>query len=147
MKRNIIANYFGAGCVALAPVLALPWYLSSLGPEKFGLIGFVALVQALMGLIDAGMSQALVRAFSVQIDEGVDGRAGAADLLLGFERLSGVPEGEEPGVSVVREAAVLWNCLRPLTLAVPRTMSRIPCAMGSADFKRLRATGTSSPES
>jgi len=87
MKRNIIANYFGAGCVALAPVLALPWYLSSLGPEKFGLIGFVALVQALMGLIDAGMSQALVRAFSVQIDEGVDGRAGAADLLLGFERL------------------------------------------------------------
>ena len=87
MKRNIIANYFGAGCVALAPVLALPWYLSSLGPEMFGLIGFVALVQALMGLIDAGMSQALVRAFSVQIDEGVDGRAGAADLLLGFERL------------------------------------------------------------
>jgi O-antigen/teichoic acid export membrane protein len=87
MKRNIIANYFGAGCVALAPVLALPWYLSSLGPEMFGLIGFVALVQALMGLIDAGMSQALVRAFSVQIDEGVDGLAGAADLLLGFERL------------------------------------------------------------
>ena len=87
MKRNIIANYFGAGCVALAPVLALPWYLSSLGPEMFGLIGFVALVQALMGLIDAGTSQALVRAFSVQIDEGVDGRAGAADLLLGFERL------------------------------------------------------------
>ena len=87
MKRNIIANYLGAICVALAPVLALPWYLSSLGPELFGLIGFVALVQALMGLLDAGMAQALIRAFAVQIDEGAGGRGGAADLLLGFERM------------------------------------------------------------
>ena len=87
MKRNIIANYLGAGSVALAPVLALPCYLSSLGPEMFGLIGFVALVQALMGLLDAGMAQALVRAFAVQIDRGAADRSGAADLLLGFERL------------------------------------------------------------
>ena len=87
MKRNIIANYLGAACVALGPVLALPWYLSSLGPETFGLIGFVVLVQALLGLLDAGMAQALVRAFAVKIHEGEGGCSGAADLLLGFERL------------------------------------------------------------
>ena len=87
MKRNIIANYVGAGCVALAPILALPWYLAYLGPVLFGLIGFVALVQALLALLDAGMSQALVRAVAVQIEEGAGGRSGAANLLLGFERL------------------------------------------------------------
>ncbi len=89
MKRNIIANYLGAACVALGPVLALPWYLSSLGPELFGLIGFVALMQAIMGLIDAGTAQALVRAVAVQIEdeEGTGNHSGAANLLLGFERL------------------------------------------------------------
>jgi len=67
MKRNIIANYSGAICVALAPVLALTWYLSSLGPELDGLIGCVALVQALMGLLDAcphsGLTYALSEGF------------------------------------------------------------------------------------
>lgn len=87
MKRNIVANYLGTGCVALAPMLALPWYLSALGPELFGLIGFVAMVQALLGLLDAGMSQTLVRAVALQIEGGADGLRRAADLLLGFERV------------------------------------------------------------
>lgn len=87
MKRNILANYVGAGCVALAPVLALPWYLSALGPQQFGLIGFVSMLQALLGLLDAGMSQALVRAVAIRIDEGPYGRRQAAHLLLGFERV------------------------------------------------------------
>ncbi len=87
MKRNILANYLGAGCVALGPVLALPWYLSALGPELFGLIGFVSMVVALLGLLDAGMSQALVRAVAIHFkgDGGSGGRT--ADLLLGFERI------------------------------------------------------------
>ena len=68
-------------------------------------------------------------------------------FLLGRERLPGVPDGEEPGESEAREAATSGFCFLPPALAVPRTMSRIPCAMGSADFRRLRATGTSSPES
>lgn len=87
MKRNILANYVGAACVALAPVFALPWYLAYLGPELFGLVGFVALVQALMGLLDAGMAQALVRAFTVQLEGDTGGLRRAANLLFGFERL------------------------------------------------------------
>lgn len=87
MKRNILANYVGAACLALAPVFALPWYLAYLGPELFGLVGFVALVQALMGLLDAGMAQALVRAFTVQLEGDTGGLRRAANLLFGFERL------------------------------------------------------------
>lgn len=87
LKKNILANYLGAGAVALAPILALPWYLSALGPEQFGLVGFVVMLQAVLGLLDAGMSQALVREFAVRFDTTRDGRRNAAVLLFGFERL------------------------------------------------------------
>jgi O-antigen/teichoic acid export membrane protein len=87
LKRNILANYFGMSLVALAPILALPWYLEALGPKQFGLIGFIAMLQAVLGLLDAGMSQALVREIAVRFDSTRDGRHRAAKLLYGFERL------------------------------------------------------------
>jgi O-antigen/teichoic acid export membrane protein len=87
MKRNILANYAGAGVIALAPILALPWYLLALGPKQFGLVGFVVLLQAVLGLLDAGMSQALVREVALHYHAGPAGRHRAADLLFGFERI------------------------------------------------------------
>ena len=72
LKRNILANYLGTGVVALAPMLALPWYLAALGPKQFGLIGFIVMLQAVLGLLDAGMSQALVREIAVRLDS-IDG--------------------------------------------------------------------------
>lgn len=73
--------------VVLAPVLALPWYLNALGPKQFGLIGFIATLQALMGLLDAGMSQALVREIAIHLNTADGGRRKAAALLYGFERI------------------------------------------------------------
>lgn len=87
LKRNILANYLGAGTVALAPILALPWYLAVLGPKQFGLIGFIVMLQAVLGLLDAGMSQALVREITVRLDSADGGRRSTAALLFGFERL------------------------------------------------------------
>lgn len=75
------------GAVVLAPILALPWYLSELGPKQFGLIGFITMLQAILGLLDAGMSQALVREFAVRFDTTDRGRYRTATLLLGFERI------------------------------------------------------------
>jgi hypothetical protein len=46
LKKNILANYIGGGTVALAPILALPWYLAALGPKQFGLVSFVVMLQA-----------------------------------------------------------------------------------------------------
>lgn len=85
--KNILANYLGMGAVVLAPVLALPWYLSELGPKQFGLIGFIAMLQAVLGMLDAGMSQALVREVAVRFDTTDQGRHKTASLLLVFERL------------------------------------------------------------
>ncbi len=86
LKRNILANYIGTGTVGLAPILALPWYLAALGPKQFGLIGFIVMLQAVLGLLDMGMSQALVREITVRLDS-ADGRRRTATLLFGFERL------------------------------------------------------------
>lgn len=71
----------------MAPILALPWYLGALGPKQFGLIGFVVMLQAVLGLLDAGTSQALVREIAVRLDSADGGRSRAASLLFGFERL------------------------------------------------------------
>ena len=87
LKKNILANYLGAGTVALAPVLALPWYLAALGPKQFGLIGFIVMLQAVLGLLDAGMSQALVREITIRLDSADGGQRSTASLLFGFERL------------------------------------------------------------
>ena len=87
LKKNILANYVGAGAAVLAPVLALPWYLAALGPKQFGLVGFVLMLQAVLGLLDAGMSQALVRDIAVRLDSPDRSHRSAAALLFGFERI------------------------------------------------------------
>lgn len=87
IKKNVFANYAGAAVLALAPMLALPWYLHALGPKQYGLVGFIAMLQGLLGLIDAGMSQALVREVAVQFSAGAENRGRVASLLFGFERI------------------------------------------------------------
>lgn len=87
LKRNIFANYIGAGTAALVPILALPWYLAALGSKQFGLVGFVVTLQAVLGLIDAGMSQALVREIAVRLGVADGGQRSTAALLFGFERI------------------------------------------------------------
>ena len=87
LKKNILANYLGAGAIALAPIFALPWYLAVLGPKQFGLIGFIVMLQAVLGLLDAGMGQALVREIAVRFSSENRGGRSTASLLFGFERL------------------------------------------------------------
>ena len=87
IRKNIISNYIGASITMLAPILALPWYLAMLGPSQFGLVGFILMIQAFLGLIDAGMSQALVREMSVRLDRKNKWNEKIAELLFGFERV------------------------------------------------------------
>lgn len=87
LSKNIFASYAGAGAVALAPILALPWYLSLLGPKLYGLIGFIATLQAIMSLLDVGISQSLIREFTLRLNNGNVSRLQAARLLRSFERI------------------------------------------------------------
>ncbi len=87
LRSNILANYVGSGVVAISPILALPWYLSLLGAQQFGLLSFIATLQVFLTLIDAGMSQALVREFTLRLDSNKNSGLTAAALLFGFERI------------------------------------------------------------
>src|ERR1700733_10459002 len=59
--RNIIANYVGGGYAALVQIAFMPLYIKSLGLEAFGLIGFYMSLQAMMALMDMGMTPAMTR--------------------------------------------------------------------------------------
>lgn len=87
LKRNILANYLGMGATVLAPIIALPWYLSELGAKQYGLIGFIAMLHAILGLLNAGMAQAFIREVAVRYDVTDKGRYRTASLLYGFERI------------------------------------------------------------
>jgi O-antigen/teichoic acid export membrane protein len=87
IKNNVIANYLGTGVMVLAPIVALPYYASFLGAKQFGLIGFVATLQAFLGLLDSGFAQVLIREFSLKRIESDEVRYKAAVILFGFERI------------------------------------------------------------
>jgi len=61
VKRNSIANYIGQSYTILIGIVITPLYLQYLGAEAYGLVGFFALMQAWMGLLDMGLSPTLGR--------------------------------------------------------------------------------------
>jgi O-antigen/teichoic acid export membrane protein len=61
MLRNTGLSYAGQAYAMLIGILILPFYLGHLGAEAYGLIGFFAVLQAWLQLLDAGLSPSLVR--------------------------------------------------------------------------------------
>jgi O-antigen/teichoic acid export membrane protein len=60
-KRNVIANYVGAGVTALMAVAFVPVYVRYLGIASYGLIGIYSILQVWLSLLDMGMTPALSR--------------------------------------------------------------------------------------
>jgi O-antigen/teichoic acid export membrane protein len=84
LARNVGANALAVGWNGLLIVLVTPWYVSILGMEGYGLVGFWVLLQVVVSLLDLGMGATLVREFaSVQ---GIpDGNRRRRDLLRTLE--------------------------------------------------------------
>jgi O-antigen/teichoic acid export membrane protein len=61
IKQNIIANYLGQGWSGFMAVAFLPLYVRYLGVEAYGLIGLLAVIQALVMILDMGMGAILNR--------------------------------------------------------------------------------------
>lgn len=61
MMRNTSLSYAGQAYAMLVGILILPFYLGHLGAEAYGLIGFFAVMQVWLQLLDAGLSPSLVR--------------------------------------------------------------------------------------
>jgi O-antigen/teichoic acid export membrane protein len=82
--RNTALNYAGQAYVLLVGILILPFYLGHLGAEAYGLIGFFAVMQAWLQLLDAGLSPSLVRAVAHQQGMPASERS-SGQLLRSFE--------------------------------------------------------------
>ena len=61
LKRNVVANYLGQGWSGLMQLAFIPVYINYLGMEAYGLIGFFAMLQAGLLLLDMGITPTLNR--------------------------------------------------------------------------------------
>lgn len=84
LKKNLIANYFGQGWVALMGIAFVPVYIKYLGMESYGLIGMFAIVQAWLTLLDMGMTPTLSREMS-RFTGGAHTAQSIRDLLRSLE--------------------------------------------------------------
>lgn len=84
LRLNIIANYAGKGWEALMGFVFLPLYIAYLGPAAYGIVGFLALIQGWMALLDLGLTPTLTREMA---RAGTDGlmKQQAKDLLRSVE--------------------------------------------------------------
>jgi O-antigen/teichoic acid export membrane protein len=61
LKKNIIANYISQIFIVIISIITLPKLIIIVGSEAYGLIGFFALMQSWLMLLDLGMSPTLTR--------------------------------------------------------------------------------------
>ena len=72
-KKDAIALYAIQACNFLVPLLALPWLSRTLGPEKFGQIGFAqAFIQFFIMVTDFGFDLSAARNVSINRDSPVE---------------------------------------------------------------------------
>ncbi|MFI4938988.1 MAG: lipopolysaccharide biosynthesis protein [Burkholderiales bacterium] len=61
LKRNIITSYISQFYATLIGIFLIPMYVRYMGVEAYGLIGFFAMLQAWISLLDMGLTQTLAR--------------------------------------------------------------------------------------
>lgn len=84
-RYNLFFNFSGTFFSALAPILATPLYVASFGISGYGLVGFVVLLQTILVLIEAGVSQTLTKEFiSLRLD---GDRIQASKFFTAFEAI------------------------------------------------------------
>ena len=84
LKKNIIANYLGQGWTVLMGLAFVPFYIQYLGIESYGLIALFSIMQAWMGMLDAGMTPALNREMA-RFKAGEHSNNSIRDLLRSIE--------------------------------------------------------------
>lgn len=85
-RENVIANYAGKAWSGLMALAFIPLYIGYMGIESYGLVGFYVTLQAVLGLLDLGLSTTLNRELAARPPAG--GQAAATrDLVRTLELL------------------------------------------------------------
>ncbi len=80
LKLNIVANFLGNAVMTVASIVFVPIYLHYIGIEAYGLIGFFISFQAVLLIMDLGLSLTLTRELAVR--DGVAEKAQESRNLL-----------------------------------------------------------------
>jgi O-antigen/teichoic acid export membrane protein len=64
IQRNLLANLFSSVWVPLLWFVTVPQYIKALGAESFGLVGLFTTIQAIVAMLDLGLSMTLNREFA-----------------------------------------------------------------------------------
>lgn len=84
ITHNLVANYLGQAWCAVMGLAFIPYYIEYLGMEAYGLIGFFAMMQAWLVLLDMGMTPTLNREMA-RYTSGIHSRQFIRDLLRTLE--------------------------------------------------------------
>jgi O-antigen/teichoic acid export membrane protein len=102
---NLLANYVGTGWTVLLQLLLVPVYIRLLGVEAYGLVGFYMTVQAVLQILDVGVSPALNRELARRTAVGAPA-AGTGDLVRTLEIIYWVV-GLTLGLAIAGSASLL----------------------------------------
>jgi O-antigen/teichoic acid export membrane protein len=83
--QNTLLSYAGQAYTLLVGILIMPFYLGHLGAEVYGLIGFYAVLQAWLMLLDVGLSPSLVRQIAHHQSQAQEGQRDGGWLMRSFE--------------------------------------------------------------
>ena len=61
LRLNILASYISQIYIFAISIIILPLYVKYMGAEAYGLVGFFAMIQALFGLLDFGLTPTISR--------------------------------------------------------------------------------------
>jgi O-antigen/teichoic acid export membrane protein len=124
LRDNIVANYAGQAWMVLMGLAFVPWYLRLLGPEAFGLVGFMLSLQALSQLFDLGISAAVNRELARRAHAAGDARD-VRDLVRTCEALVW-PIALAIGLALwIASPAIAGRWLQPGALGAATTQSAV----------------------
>ena len=60
-KLELVASFAGTGWAALVQLICIPAYIKFMGMESYGLFGFYLVLQAMLQILDLGLSPTMTR--------------------------------------------------------------------------------------
>lgn len=86
-KLELVASFAGAGWAGLVQLACIPAYIKFMGIESYGLIGFYLVLQAMLQVLDLGLSPTMTREmarYSVRPDKADEARDLVRTLEVGY---------------------------------------------------------------
>src|ERR1700751_6102411 len=87
LKVNLAANLVGAAWAMLVQLVCIPLYIKFMGVEAYGLVGFYLMLQAMLQVLDLGLSPTMNREmarYSVQTEKTDEARDLVRTLEIGY---------------------------------------------------------------